>query len=81
MALLNKAVDGDFEMDEYAEEHLANKAHQIIYKRIHEKFKELLTRRDTFNDEIENTYKSALEKYSHSQAEPAVDPTIGENAS
>ena len=32
MDLLNKAVESDFEMDEYKEENLDNKAHQIIYK-------------------------------------------------
>lgn len=64
MTLLNKAIGSDFEMDEYVEELLANKAHQIIYKRLFEKFTELIAKKDMFNDELENTYKSALEKYS-----------------
>lgn len=81
MALLNQAVSGEFQMDEYLEDQLQNKAHQIIYKRIHEKFKELLSKKDIFNDDIENTYKTALEKYSIPQAEPtaaaipAAEPT------
>ena len=42
MDLLNKAVDSDFEMDEYKEENLDNKSHQIIYKNIYEKFVDLI---------------------------------------
>ena len=72
MALLNQAVTGEFQMDEYVEDHLQNKAHQIIYKRIHEKFKELLSKKDIFNDDIENTYKTALEKYSMLQTESTI---------
>ena len=41
MKLLNKAVDTEFDMDEYSEEILGNKAHQIIYKRLYEKFNDL----------------------------------------
>lgn len=64
MKLLNKAVGSEFEMDKYSEETLANKAHQIIYKRLYEKFNELLSTKDTFKDECESLYKTALEKYS-----------------
>jgi hypothetical protein len=70
MQLNNKEVEGNFEMDVYAEDKLANTAHQIIYKRIYEKFTDLLSKRDMFADELESTYKSALEKYS--PAKPAV---------
>jgi hypothetical protein len=72
MALLNRAVSPGFEMDEYNETLLQNKAHQIIYKRIHHKFTELLSKTDVFNDEIENTYKNALEKYSPPPATSAI---------
>src|SRR5690554_2222474 len=61
--LLNKAVDDDYEMDKYNEETLANKAHQIIYKNIHEKFLDLILNKSRFKDESEAVYKSALEKY------------------
>lgn len=64
LALLDCAISSDFEMDEYSEEILANKAHQIIYKNIFEKFKTLLTMKDKFKDESENLYKDAIEKYS-----------------
>lgn len=64
LTLLNSAIASDFEMDIYSEEILANKAHQIIYKNIYEKFSSLLTMKDKFKDESENLYKEAIEKYS-----------------
>jgi hypothetical protein len=64
MQLIDKAIEGNFEMDVYAEDLVANKAHQIIYKRIYEKFTDLLSKSDMFTDELESTYKSALDKYS-----------------
>lgn len=64
MILLRKAMDLDFEMDDFIEANLANKAHQIIYKNVFEKFKELLLTKDRFKDESESLYKEAIEKYS-----------------
>ena len=64
LTLLNSAISNDFEMDTYSEEILANKAHQIIYKNIFEKFTILLTMKDKFKDESESLYKDAIEKYS-----------------
>ncbi len=64
LTLLNSAISSDFEMDIYSEEILANKAHQIIYKNIFEKFTSLLTMKDKFKDESESLYKDAIEKYS-----------------
>lgn len=61
--LLNAAVSTDFEMDLYDESTLANKAHQIIYKNISEKFTELVAMKSKFKDESESYYKEALEKY------------------
>lgn len=61
--LLSKAVSADFEMDEFTEEALSNKAHQIIYRNLFEKFTDLLTNKTRFRDESENLYKVALEKY------------------
>ena len=61
--LLNKAISEDFELDEYLEENLSNKAHQIIYKNLHEKFVDLIANKTRFIDESESLYKTALEKY------------------
>lgn len=61
--LLNKAVTEGFEMDEFKEENLANKAHLIIYRNLYEKFFELLGNKNRFKSESENLYKTALDKY------------------
>ena len=71
MRLLEAAISGAFEMDPYVEAQLPNKAHQIIYKRLYEKFAELASKKDIFNDEIDSIYKAALEKYSVASEAPA----------
>ena len=63
LKLLDFATTQDFELDPYDENLLANKAHQIIYKHIAEKFTIFLNNKDRFNDEAENLFKTALEKY------------------
>ena len=67
--LLNKAVDENFEMDEYLEGNIGHKAHQIVYKSIHEKFSELIENRNVFKDECDSLFKSAIEKYEITQEE------------
>lgn len=61
--LLSKAVTEDFGMDVFKEDILSNKAHQIIYKNLYEKFSDLLLNKTRFKDESENLYKVAFEKY------------------
>lgn len=61
--LLKDASTADFEMDEYKQELLQNPAHNIIYKNIYDKFIEFLTNKTRFQDSVEATYKSAIEKY------------------
>ena len=61
--LLSKAITEEFEMDEFKEDILSNKAHQIIYKNLYEKFSDLLLNKTRFRDESESLYKVALEKY------------------
>ena len=63
MFLLNKAVSEEFEMDEYLEENIGHKAHQIVYKSIHEKFSELVENKNVFKDECDSMFKSAIKKY------------------
>lgn len=63
LKLLDLATNADFELDVYDENLLGNKAHQIIYKHIAEKFKTFLSNKDKFKDEAENLFKTALEKY------------------
>ena len=61
--LLTQATSDTFEMDAYSEDLMANKAHQIIYKNIHEKFLSLESLKSKFKDESESLYKEALDKY------------------
>ncbi len=63
LILLNKALETDFEMDAYEQEKVSNKAHQIIYKNLFNKFTELLENKNRFKDESEQLYKDAIEKY------------------
>ncbi len=64
LTLLEKVIIDDFEMDEFNMETLNNKAHQIIYKHLYQKFDELKMNKERFKDESEQLYKSAIEKYS-----------------
>ena len=63
LVLLDKAISDEFEMDEYDAELLQNKAHQIIYKHLFQKFNELNENKNRYKDESEQLYKSAIEKY------------------
>ena len=51
-------------MDEYNEDGVANKAHQIIYKSLYGKFKDLKDKKQIFNEESDKVYKDAIEHYS-----------------
>ena len=65
LALLDLCIaHEDFEMDPYDEALLQNKAHQIIYKNICQKFTELRTQRTRFSDEKTVLYRAAITKYS-----------------
>lgn len=55
--------EADIEFDEYSEETVKNQAHQIIYKSVLEKLKELRGRRDEFVDESERLYLAEYERY------------------
>ena len=63
LKLLDNATNDDFELDLYDENLLGNKAHQIIYKHLSEKFTMFLTNKDRFKDEADSVYKDAIEKY------------------
>lgn len=63
LKLLDNATNENFELDTYEESTLGNKAHQIIYKHLFEKFTTFLSNIDRFKDEADNIYKDAIEKY------------------
>lgn len=63
LVLLNLAESDEFEMDEYKEELVANKAHQIIYENIYSKLSEFLIDKDQFTKEVDSLYAEAINKY------------------
>lgn len=63
LRLLDYVINEDFEIDFYDESKLGNKAHQIIYKHLSEKFISFISNKDRFKDEADNIYKDAIEKY------------------
>ena len=69
LVLLDKAMTEDFEMDDYDEALIAHKAHQIVYKSVHEKFNNLIGNKSTFIDDRDSQFAAALDKYESSDEE------------
>jgi hypothetical protein len=63
LRLIDLALEDEFETDEYDEADLRNQAHQIIYKSISEKLKDLHVRRNQFRDESDRLFLDVYEKY------------------
>jgi len=63
LASLATNEEVDFEMQEYDERKLQNKAHMIIYKNLYDKFQELIENKSRFSDEAKRLYKDAYDKY------------------
>jgi hypothetical protein len=63
MNLLESAMSTDFEIDEFIEENIGHKAHQIVYKSIFEKFTDLINNKKSFIDECDLQFRSAIKKY------------------
>ena len=65
LILVNKALSKeDVEFDEYDEELIQNQAHQIIYRSVYEKLKDLKNRRKEFSDESECLFLEEYNRYS-----------------
>ena len=73
MTLLDKAVSSEFQIDQFESDKIQNKAHQIIYRNLHEKFSDLLENKNRFKDESEQLYKSAIERYNDNSSNTAVE--------
>jgi hypothetical protein len=63
LQLLDKTIEGDFEMDDNNNQPIGNKAHQIIYKHLYNKLSEISSNRSRFRDESEQLYREAILKY------------------
>ena len=57
------ALADGFEMDSYDRTKLANPAHEIVYRNLHSKLAELITKKDRFKDESLRLYADAIRKY------------------
>lgn len=53
----------EVQFDEYDEEKVKNQAHQIVYKSIFEKLRELRGRKQEFIDQSERLYLAEYERY------------------
>ena len=67
MLLLNACIEKDVVLDDFDKTLLGNQAQQIIYKSIHEKFSDLIDKKDKFLDESGRTYLVAIQKYQSSE--------------
>lgn len=63
LQLLKIAASSAFEMDEFKSELLQNPAHNIIYSNLYIKLQDFLSNKTRFQDSVEATYKSAIDKY------------------
>jgi len=63
LRLVDVTLKEEVEFDEYDEEKIKNQAHQIVYRSIYEKLRELKGRKQEFIDESERLYLAEYEKY------------------
>ena len=63
LRLLNLTLQDSVELDEYEEQALKNHAHQIVYKSLYEKLRDLQKRRQEFKDQSERLFLKEYEKY------------------
>lgn len=63
LSIIQSCLKTSFEMDDYKEIVINNKAHQIIYSHLYDKFIELNQQRSKFKDESESLFRDALVKY------------------
>jgi hypothetical protein len=73
LVLLNAAETDNFELDDYNEDLLGNKAHQVIYENIHSKFEQFLNDKEQFKTEVDNLYEEAIGKYSANVQNESID--------
>ena len=68
LRFVDLTLKGEVEFDGYDEHKLKNQAHQIVYKSIYEKLRQLTERKQEFKDESERLY---LEEYGKYKQEPS----------
>lgn len=63
LRLVNLTLTMETEVDEFDAEAIKNQAHQLIYKSVADKLRDLRERRKEFTDESERLYLEEYEKY------------------
>jgi hypothetical protein len=63
LRLVGVTLTDEVSFDEYDEHKIKNPAHQIVYKSIYEKLRELGDRKQEFTDESERMYLAEYERY------------------
>lgn len=66
LKLVDLALTKEVDMDEYDPEILKNEAHRIIYRSVHKKLQELVSRKDEFFDKSEREFYEIYENYKNS---------------
>lgn len=64
--LVDYVLTEEVEMDSYDPEILKNEAHRIIYRSVHKKLQELISRKDEFFDKSEREFYEIYENYNDS---------------
>lgn len=68
LSIIKTCLNTSFEMDDYNEKAINNKAHEIIYVHLYDKFIELEQQRSRFKDESESLFRDAFVKYTSNVA-------------
>ncbi len=63
LRLVNLTLHEDVEFDAYDDSAIKNQAHQIVYKSLFEKLRDLKDRKKEFVDESERLYLKEYERY------------------
>lgn len=63
LKLVDVALEYDVDIDEFSEDLIKNQAHQILYKNISEKIKDLYQKKDDFKDESDRLFLKEYERY------------------
>jgi hypothetical protein len=72
LRLVNLTLQADVVFDEYDENAIKNQAHQIVYKSVFEKLRDLRDRKQAFIDESERLYLKEYEKYQNDSSQQSV---------
>ena len=63
LRMVSTTLESNVELDEYNEDEIKNQAHQVIYKNVYKKIKELTEKKQEFVDTSERMFLEEYEKY------------------